>query len=180
MASSQPDDLPPSGWESLGPVEQAREWEAFRPGTLEKVLELAAIDADFRRNMIIQTARHERRMDYIAVSIQMFSLVFGLGTVIILALTAIYYANHGAADQGTKIFGFGAGSIVAAFVGINAAPFMKRINRRWGRRKPDDNGSTPSLSITLLHIRRRAHRSGRTQTLRLDRPAWKLNQPDGR
>lgn len=124
-----------SAWESLGPVEQAREWEDFRPGTFEQVFEIAKLDASYRRKMAEQAARHERRLDYIAVSIQVLALTFGLGTVLVLAWVAKYYVDHDAASQGARIFGFGAGSVVAAFVGINAGPFMKRINRRWGRRK---------------------------------------------
>jgi uncharacterized membrane protein len=116
-------------------VEQARAWEDFRKGTFEEVFDLIKKETDFKQKLVEQAARHERRLDYIAISIQILSLIFGLGTVVILALTARYYALHGAASQGSKIFGFGAGSVVAAFLGINAAPFMKRVNRRWGRRK---------------------------------------------
>jgi uncharacterized membrane protein len=135
MTGDPPDGPPRSPWENLGPVEQAREWEAFRPGTFEQVFELARLDAEYRREMAQDAARHERRLDYIAVMIQVIALVFGLGTVLILALTAKYYVDHNAASDGAKIFSFGAGSVVAAFLGINAAPFMKRLNRRWGRRK---------------------------------------------
>lgn len=137
MSNRSPDDSSRSAWDQLGLVEQAREWEAFRPGTFQEVFELAKQDGDYRRKVAEQAARHERRLDYIAVAIQVLALVFGLGTVVILALTAQYYAAHGAASQGSKIFGFGAGSVVAAFVGINAAPFMKRINQRWGRRRSE-------------------------------------------
>lgn len=135
MSSDPPDDLPQSVWSQLGPAEQAKEWEDFKPGSFELVFNMLKERVEHERKAQELEARHNRVLDYLAVSIQLLALVFGLGTIVILALTAKYYVDHGAGSQGSKIFGFGAGSVVAAFVGINAAPFMKRINRRWGRRK---------------------------------------------
>jgi hypothetical protein len=130
MASKNPDDPPSSAWASIGPVEQAREWEAFRPGTFEQIFELVKHEADYRRVHLERATRHERRLDYIAIAIQILSLVFALTAVVLLVLTAKYYADHNAASQGVKIFGFGAASIVAAFLGVNAAPIVGRLRSR--------------------------------------------------
>jgi uncharacterized membrane protein len=135
MTNTSPDDPPPSAWASLGPVEQAREWEAFRPGTFEQVFDLARHEADLRQMSMDAAAKHERRLDYIAVIMQAVSLVFAFASVVIMALTAKYYADHHAASDGAKIFGFGAASIVAAFLGVNAAPIVGRLRSRKGREK---------------------------------------------
>jgi hypothetical protein len=141
MDASSPDDPPPSAWSSLGPVEQAREWEEFRPGTFDQVFDLARHDADYRRATIeAETehrrrsaeaeAQHERRLDYIAVIVQLMTPTFALAAVAIMAWTAKYYADHNAAADGVKIFGVGAGSIVAAFLGVNASSIGKRLQSR--------------------------------------------------
>lgn len=138
MAGRNPDDSPGSAWSTLGPVEQAREWEDFRPGTFEQVFELAKGQARLRQEFMEIEAKHERRLDYIAVAIQILTLVFALAAVVIMALTAKYYADHGAASDGVKIFGFGAASIVAAFLGVNAAPVVSRLRARKDRKKLND------------------------------------------
>lgn len=130
MAGKSPDDPPPSAWASLGPVDQAREWEDFRPGTFAQVFELARHEAEYRREKTELAAKHERRLDYIAVVIQVLTLMFALAAVVIMALTAKYYADHNAASAGVKIFGFGAASIVAGFLGINASPIVGRLRSR--------------------------------------------------
>jgi hypothetical protein len=134
MTNTSPDDPPPSAWASLGPVEQAREWEAFRPGTFEQVFELAKHEADLRQMNMDIAARHERRLDYISVAMQAVALVFALASVAIMALTAKYYADHNAASDGVKIFGFGAASIVAGFLGVNATPI---VGRMWSRKRAE-------------------------------------------
>jgi uncharacterized membrane protein len=83
-------------------------------------------------------AKHERRLDYIAVSIQILTLVFALAVVVVMVLTAKYYADHGAVSDGVKIFGFGAASIVAAFLGVNAAPVLGRLHARKDRKRLND------------------------------------------
>jgi len=135
MTTNGPDDLTHSVWEKLGPVEQAREWESFRPGTFEQVYALAQLDSEYRRKEAERASQHERRLDYIAVYTQILALIFGLGTVLILAYIAKYYADHGAAGDGARIFSFGAGSVVAAFVGINVTPLANRIKKRTSKRK---------------------------------------------
>lgn len=145
MADSKPDPSPASAWTSLGPVDQAREWEEFRPGTFEQVFALARREADLKREFTEIAAKqerefkeiaaaHERRLDYIAIAIQILTLVFALAAVVIMALTAKYYADHGAASDGVKVFGFGAASIVAAFLGVNAAPVIGRLRSRKKRK----------------------------------------------
>jgi hypothetical protein len=149
VADRYPDDSPASAWPTLGPVEQAREWEEFRPGTFEQVFEQARREAKLRREFMESAAKHERefmeieakherRLDYIAVSIQILTLFFALGAVVVMALTAKYYADHGAASDGVKIFGFGAASIVAAFLGVNAAPVIGRLRARKVRKRLND------------------------------------------
>jgi hypothetical protein len=130
MASTTSGDSEPSGWINLGPVDQARDWEDFRPGTFEQMFALVVHDADYKRTQAEQKARHERRLDYIAVSLQIARLVFALAAVGIIALTARYYADHNAANQGVKVFGLGAGSIVAAFIGTSFSPIAKRLSRK--------------------------------------------------
>lgn len=130
MADSYPDDRPQSAWASLGPVEQAREWEEFRPGTFEQVFEVARHEADYRREFLERAAKHERRLDYIAIVVQTLTPIFALGAVAIMAWTAKYYADHNAAAEGVKIFGVGAGSIVAAFLGVNLSGIGKRLRSR--------------------------------------------------
>jgi hypothetical protein len=135
MIDNNPDDPPPSAWASLGPVEQAREWEQFKPGTFEQVFDLVKHDADYRKTIAKEEAKHDRRLDYFAVAIQIITPIFALAAVAIMALTAKYYADHNAASDGVKIFGVGAGSIVAAFLGVNASPVSKRIRARARRKK---------------------------------------------
>ena len=84
---------------------------------------------------IERAARHERFLDYTAIAIQVLSLIFALTAVVLLMLTAKYYADHNAASQGVKIFGFGASSIVAASHGVNAAPIAGRLRSRKRRNK---------------------------------------------
>jgi uncharacterized membrane protein len=134
MADSNPGDSPASAWSTLGPVDQAREWEEFRPGTFEQVFDLAKHEANLRREFMEIAARHERRLDYVAVAIQILTLVFALAAVVIMALTAKYYADRSAASDGVKIFGFGAASIVAAFLGVNAVPMIGRLRSRKDRK----------------------------------------------
>lgn len=146
MADSNLGDSPASAWSTLGPVDQAREWEEFRPGTFEQVFELARREADLRRESVEiaakyerefkeSAAKHERRIDYIAIAIQILTLVFALAAVVIMALTAKYYADRGAASDGVKIFGFGAASIMAAFLGVKTAPIIGRLRSRRKRKK---------------------------------------------
>jgi uncharacterized membrane protein len=120
----------PSAWMNLGPVDQARQWEDFRPGTFEQMFALVVQDAEYKRARAEQQARHERRLDYIAVALQIARLIFGLAAVFIISLTAKYYAEHNAASEGAKVFGLGAGSIVAAFIGTSFSPMLKRLSRR--------------------------------------------------
>ena len=135
MSNPQPDDTSQSAWASLGAVEQAKEWEAFRPGTFQEMFESVKGSLEAKRRSEELASQHERRLDYIAIMVQVLALVFALTTVIILALVAKYYADRNAAADGAKIFGFGSGSIVAAFVGINITPFIRRANRGWKRPK---------------------------------------------
>jgi hypothetical protein len=135
MSNQQADDSAQSAWASLGAVEQAKEWEAFRPGTFQEMYEFVKNSSEARRRSEELAAQHERRLDYIAVLVQVLALIFGLTTVIVLAVVAKYYADHKAAADGARIFGFGAGSIVAAFIGINATPFVRRVNRGWTRQR---------------------------------------------
>jgi hypothetical protein len=121
-----------SAWMSLGPVEQAREWEEFRPGTFEQMFALVVHDGEYKRIQAEKKARHERMLDYVAIGLQLLRLIFALAAVGIIALTARYYAQHNDASQGVKIFGFGAGSVVAAFIGTGFSPLVKRLTR--GRR----------------------------------------------
>jgi hypothetical protein len=132
MAEKELGEPESSAWMSLGPVDQARGWEEFRPGTFEQMFALVVHDAEYKRARAEQQARHERRLDYIAVALQVARLVFALAAVLIISLTARYYAAHGAASEGAKVFGLGAGSIVAAFIGTSFSPMLKRISRRRG------------------------------------------------
>jgi uncharacterized membrane protein len=140
LSASSPNEPPPSAWMSLGPVDQAREWEEFKPGTFEQVFALAKHEAELRQTNAEATARHERTMDYIAVGMQVATLVFALAAVVVMAWLAKYYADHGAAADGWKIFGFGAASIVAAFLGVNKAPISERLRLR---KKPE--GERPEV-----------------------------------
>jgi hypothetical protein len=135
MNSGHTDDSPSSLWASLGPVEQARDWEEFRPGTFEQVFSFVKEQAEYSRASAKQAADHERRMDYIAVSLQLIALIFALVAVVIVAVTARYYIDRHSPSQGAKIFGFGTGSIVAAFLGVNFSPIIGRVNSRWKRIK---------------------------------------------
>jgi len=135
MTDRHSDDAAQSAWATLGAPEQAKKWESFRPGTFEQMFEFVKLTAEAKRRSEELAAQHERRLDYIAIMVQVLALVFGLTTVLVLALVAKYYADHNAAGDGAKIFGFGAGSIVAAFVGINVTPFLRRVNRVLPRQK---------------------------------------------
>ena len=119
-----------SGWMNLGPVDQARDWEEFRKGTFDQMLALAISEATHKRQQDDQQARHERMLDYIAMTLQAARLVCAIAAVVIISLTARYYAAHGAASEGAKVFGLGAGSIVAAFIGTSFSPMLKRISRK--------------------------------------------------
>jgi hypothetical protein len=136
MVNQLPGDPEPSSWMNLGPVEQAREWEEFRPGTFEQMFALVVHDAEYKRTRAERQARHERTLDYIAIGLQLFRLVFALTAVVVISLTAKYYADHGAPSDGVKVFGLGAGSIVAAFVGTSFSPLVRRLPRLPSRRRP--------------------------------------------
>jgi hypothetical protein len=135
MADKNRGESEPSSWMSLGPVDQARDWEEFRPGTFEQMFALVVHDAEYKRTQAEQQARHERRLDYIAVALQLMRLVFALAAVIIISLTARYYVDHGAASEGAKVFGLGAGSIVSAFIGTSFSPMLKRLSGRRGHKE---------------------------------------------
>ena len=110
----------------------------FDPERSRKCLTLFKLTSEAKRHSEELAAQHERRLDYIAVMVQVLSLVFALTTVLVLALVAKYYADRNAASDGAKIFGFGSASIVAAFLGINVTPFLKRVNRGWTRQASKD------------------------------------------
>lgn len=133
MTSGHNDESSP--WARLGPVEQARDWEDFRPGTFEQMFAFVNDDRQYKRAIAEQDARHERRLDYIAVMLQLSTLIFGLAAVGIISFTAIKFLQDNAASEGARIFGFGTGSIVAAFLGVKATPILKRVNSRWKRIK---------------------------------------------
>jgi uncharacterized membrane protein len=131
----RPDDPTPSFWSTLGPVEQAKEWEHFKPEAFEEVLKIAIDQAKFKRSLEERTAKHEFIMDYVAVAIQLLALIFGLTAVVVMALIAKYYVDHHAANAGARIFSIGTASIVAAFLGVNAAPVLRRVHSKWSRSK---------------------------------------------
>lgn len=98
------------------------------------MFDLVIRDAEDRRTRADQDARHERRLDYIAIGLQALSLASALAAIAILSFTAKYYATHGAASQGVKVSGFGAGSIVAAFLGVSTSPMIRRLSGRSKRK----------------------------------------------
>ena len=102
-------------------------------GTIGDASRALPTSADYMRSRAERLARHERRLDYIAIGLQLLRLVFALSSVLIISLTARYYVDHGASAEGVKIFGLGAGSVVAAFIGTSLSPLMKRLTHRVDR-----------------------------------------------
>ncbi|GDY50528.1 hypothetical protein SVIO_011510 [Streptomyces violaceusniger] len=88
-------------WGDRLPVEQAREWEAVRPGTVEWML------TELQRER-----EHRRRMDWVHTGLQAFGSLLGAGTVVAYIWVATYFLAHHAATQGAAILGGGTAALV--------------------------------------------------------------------
>ncbi|SFP18841.1 hypothetical protein [Amycolatopsis rubida] len=94
-----------SRWADLPAATQAQKWENISPGTFERIL----IGVE-------RAERHDRRMDWADVGLRLLGMATGLGAVVILGVTALHFASHGAPTQGLGVFGTGSASIIGAFV----------------------------------------------------------------
>lgn len=107
--TARPDEpasaMPASRWADLPTPAQAKQWEAVKPGTIDRILDA-----------VEQAERHDQRMQWAELGLRLFGTLAGLGSVVVLALVAKYFVDHGAATQGAGIFGLGAASMVAAFL----------------------------------------------------------------
>ncbi len=77
--SSDEGDAELAAWSLLGPVEQARAWEEFRPGTFEQIFEMAKRETEFRRQREMALERHAWRLAFVR-------------TLVIFALISIFLA----------------------------------------------------------------------------------------
>ncbi|MGP3927080.1 hypothetical protein [Streptomyces sp. 8N616] len=93
-------------WGDRLPVEQAKEWEALRPGTVEWMLE------ELRRER-----EHRRRVEWVHTGLQALGSALGAGTAVAYIWVATYFLDHDAATQGAAILGGGAAALVGAFLG---------------------------------------------------------------
>ncbi|EXU61758.1 MULTISPECIES: hypothetical protein [Streptomyces] len=93
-------------WGDRLPVEQAKEWEAVRPGTVEWML------TELQRER-----EHRRRMDWVHTGLQAFGSLLGAGTVVAYIWVATYFLAHDAATQGAAILGGGTAALVGGFLG---------------------------------------------------------------
>jgi uncharacterized membrane protein len=84
---------------------QVQQWEQAYPGSFVRIM-----------GEIQTEERHRRRLETIDQVSRIFGQVCGLGTVVMLALLAKYFADHGAPTQGAAIIISGAATIVAIFV----------------------------------------------------------------
>jgi uncharacterized membrane protein len=100
-------EAPGSRWVELPTADQARKWEQVSPGTFDRIM--AGVE---------RAERHDRRMDWAEFGLRGLGLLTGLGAVGIMGLTAMHFADHGAATQGIGIFGAGAASIIGAFLTV--------------------------------------------------------------
>ncbi|MGH3831835.1 MAG: hypothetical protein ACRDRS_15545 [Pseudonocardiaceae bacterium] len=84
------------------------------------------LDPESRDRFSLEVEREEknrRRMEIAELVVRVFGQVCAMSAVIVLALLAKYFADHGAATQGAGIIVGGASSVVAIFV-------TGRISRR--------------------------------------------------
>jgi len=99
------DDKAPARTVAMPSPAQVQQWEQAYPGSFARIMDE------------IQTEeRHRRRLETIEQVSRIFGQLCGLGTVVVLALLAKYFADHGAPTQGAAIIISGAATIVAIFV----------------------------------------------------------------
>ena len=111
-AATKADEAPAqvSRWADLPAADQARKWEQVSPGTFDRVM--AGVE---------RAERHDRRMDWAEVVLRALGLLAGVGSVVVMGVTAMHFADQGAATQGAGIFGAGAASVIGAFLTIRRA-----------------------------------------------------------
>jgi len=92
-------------WAALPTATQAKQWEQVAPGTFTRIM-----------TEVERAERHQRHLEWAELASRFFGQVCGLITVIVLAVLARYFVDHGAATAGAGIVTAGAVSIVAVFV----------------------------------------------------------------
>lgn len=120
-------------WRKLPPAEQARVWEKISPGTFNQIWEEAKVEGAHRRRLEEESARHERRMGWFVVVLQILRILGSFAALSALVVVAIYYINHNAPTQGASLFGVGGVALVGLFLGSDPARvdhFLKAIRQR--------------------------------------------------
>jgi uncharacterized membrane protein len=100
-----PAERRPSSGVKLPTPTQAKQWEEVGPGTFDRIM-----------TEIEHEEKHRRRMESAELCSRIFGQICAFGTVVVLALLARYFVDHGAATQGASIIVTGAASIVAVFL----------------------------------------------------------------
>lgn len=96
---------PSSRWADLPTAAQAKKWEEVSPGTFERIMKAVEL-----------AERHDRLMDWADLSVRILGLLCGLSSVVILALLAKYFSDHGATATALTLFGVSTASMVSVFV----------------------------------------------------------------
>jgi hypothetical protein len=99
----------PGWWVKLPTAEKARAWESQYPGAAQLML-----------NEALKNVRHERRLGWAQVFIQLLTVLFAGGSVVLFVWLAKYFVDHGAPTQGAAIVGTGLAALVGTFVGREA------------------------------------------------------------
>jgi hypothetical protein len=92
-------------WESLPPWERTAAWESKAPETWKVMIE-----------HIVTERRHLHRLAWADKIRQFVGIIFGFGSVVVMAAVAWHYVDQHQPLAGTVIFGAGTVSTVAIFV----------------------------------------------------------------
>jgi hypothetical protein len=103
---STDDKAIPARMVAMPTADEAKLWEKACPGSFNRIM------------CEIETAeRHQRRTEIIELVSRIFGQICGFATVIVMALLARYFVDHGAPSQGAAIIVSGAAAtVVGIFV----------------------------------------------------------------
>ncbi|WP_158891414.1 hypothetical protein [Amycolatopsis anabasis] len=114
-------------WLGMRVLEHVRELHKANPETADRVLQMVDNRLRQRRETEETQQRHRCRLEWAWFAFRVFMALLGLSALIIFALVAVRFLEHGAPMQASIALGTGAVSVVAIFVtGRAAGPLFSR------------------------------------------------------
>ena len=114
-------------WLGMRVLEHVRDLYKEHPDTADRVLTMVETRLRQRHDEEVVDARHRRRLEWAWFGFRVASALLGFGALVVLALVAVQFINHGAPTQAGVALGAGAVSVVAIFVtGRAAGPLFTR------------------------------------------------------